>query len=238
MKTLLLFDIDGTILYLKMHRSKYFFNKVFREMFATEIPVEKMPNFSGMTDLKIIEDICLIGDLPLDKVLLRAEEIWERLLQEFRANISSDDIELTPNISNALRFANENSDFSLALVTGNFEANAYFKLRLFDFDRYFPVGAFGSDHANRNLLPSLAIHRANALFGSDFTPENSVVIGDSPSDILCAKASGALSVAVATGHHSSEDLAKYSPDLLFENLTSYKDCFTKILNIINHRHHQ
>jgi phosphoglycolate phosphatase-like HAD superfamily hydrolase len=45
-----------------------------------------------------------------------------------------------------------------------------------------------------------------------------VVIGDTPKDIRCAKAIGAMAVAVATGHHGAEDLAKAGADLVATSL--------------------
>jgi phosphoglycolate phosphatase-like HAD superfamily hydrolase len=46
-----------------------------------------------------------------------------------------------------------------------------------------------------------------------------VIIGDTPLDIDCAHACGAVAVAVATGHHSAEELATCSPDLLFPDFS-------------------
>jgi phosphoglycolate phosphatase-like HAD superfamily hydrolase len=81
----------------------------------------------------------------------------------------------------------------------------------------FVVGAYGSDHSDRNQLPELAIRRANELTGLRLTGDNTIVIGDTPADILCARAGRAKSVAVASGWHSREDLSRYAPDRLFDD---------------------
>jgi phosphoglycolate phosphatase-like HAD superfamily hydrolase len=44
------------------------------------------------------------------------------------------------------------------------------------------------------------------------------VIGDTPLDVRCARAVGARVVAVATGWHSTEELATHEPDLLLTDL--------------------
>jgi len=44
-----------------------------------------------------------------------------------------------------------------------------------------------------------------------------VIIGDTPLDVDCARACGAVAVAVATGQHRAVELAAHAPDLLFED---------------------
>ncbi|MEK7405980.1 MAG: HAD hydrolase-like protein, partial [Acidobacteriota bacterium] len=44
------------------------------------------------------------------------------------------------------------------------------------------------------------------------------LIGDTPADVLAAKANGLRSIAVATGISSFEELAAISPDLLVADL--------------------
>ena len=45
-----------------------------------------------------------------------------------------------------------------------------------------------------------------------------MIIGDTPADILCARAGKAAAIAVASGWHSASTLATHRPDHLFENL--------------------
>jgi phosphoglycolate phosphatase-like HAD superfamily hydrolase len=77
------------------------------------------------------------------------------------------------------------------------------------------VGAFGSDDADRRRLPGIARARAVAWSGREIAFERVVVIGDTPLDVDCARACGA--VAVATGQHPAPELAACGPDLLFES---------------------
>ncbi|MCZ7668668.1 MAG: HAD hydrolase-like protein [Chloroflexi bacterium] len=72
---------------------------------------------------------------------------------------------------------------------------------------------------DRNRLPEIAMKRAQELTGESFTGSNTVVIGDTPADILCARAGKATAVAVASGWHGSHTLAKYKPDHLLEDLS-------------------
>ena len=62
-----------------------------------------------------------------------------------------------------------------------------------------------------------------------FKPEQFIVIGDTPNDILCARHFGAKCVAVLTGRNQSrEKLAEFKPDFLVDDLSDT----TRILNIL------
>ena len=64
-------------------------------------------------------------------------------------------------------------------------------------------GGFGSDSEHRGELPAVARARAGG-----WARERTVVIGDTPRDIACARADGVRVVAVATGSFSAEALAE------------------------------
>ena len=86
--------------------------------------------------------------------------------------------------------------FRFSLVTGNFERIARLKLARAGIGDWFPEGqgAFGSDAEERERLPPLARSRAGG-----WPRERTVVIGDTPRDIACARADGLRVIAVATG---------------------------------------
>ena len=94
--------------------------------------------------------------------------------------------------------------FRFSLVTGNFERVARLKLARAGIGDWFAEGqgAFGSDAEDRELLPPIARARAG-----DWPRERTVVIGDTPRDIACARADGLRVVAVATGPFAVSELA-------------------------------
>lgn len=108
------------------------------------------------------------------------------------------------------------SEVTVGLLTGNVEAGALTKMRHFGMDHHFSFGAYGCDHADRNRLGPVALERASRLAGRSFTPEETLVIGDTPKDIACAAAMGARCLAVATGAFRAEGLegADYVADSL------------------------
>ena len=95
---------------------------------------------------------------------------------------------------------------AVGLLTGNLAAGAAAKMRHFGLDRHFPFGAYGCDHADRNLLGPVALERAARHAGRAFSPGETLVIGDTPKDIACARALGSPCVAVATGAFTMDRL--------------------------------
>ncbi len=109
----------------------------------------------------------------------------------------------------ALEELSGRADAILSLVTGNLEPVARLKLARAGLDRFFAggQGAFGSDAEDRTELPAIARRRAGALNGgAPYPRERTVVIGDTPRDIACARADGVRCVAVATGPFTADAL--------------------------------
>jgi phosphoglycolate phosphatase-like HAD superfamily hydrolase len=101
----------------------------------------------------------------------------------------------------------ERDDVRLSLVTGNLEPIARLKLKRAGIGHWFASGqgGFGSDSEDRTDLPGIARRRA----GHDREPhpqEHTVVIGDTPRDIACARADGVRVVAITTGPNTAAEL--------------------------------
>ena len=124
-----------------------------------------------------------------------------------------------PGVRPLLDALTTRDDVYLALLTGNYEPAARVKLEHFDLWRYFRCGAFGDDAPDRNGLLPRALARVEACGGPAVQPSASVVIGDTPLDIACAKAGGARMLAVATGSHSVEELRAAGADAVFADLS-------------------
>ena len=128
-------------------------------------------------------------------------------------------IEVMPGIPELIRALADRDDALVGLLTGNVEAGARVKLAPTGLWPYFRLGAFGSDHPDRRALPAIACARARALLAREFPFDRVTIIGDTPLDVDCARACGAMAVAVATGHHAAEELSACGPDLLFPDFS-------------------
>ncbi len=104
----------------------------------------------------------------------------------------------------------------IALLTGNWLEGAARKLAAIGLahDR-FVIGAYGDDAVTRDGLVPVAEARARA---AGLRWRRAIVIGDTPADVSCARAGGAVAVAVETGFATRSELERAAPDLLLPDL--------------------
>ncbi len=231
MKYLFLFDIDGTLLKFRDKRSRRIFSSVIEDIYGVECRSELMPDFSGMTDLKILRDIARAHELPLEPINSVINDVWEKLLIQFREITNTRDLMLLPGVDVLLESIDVNSDITKGLLTGNFKQNAYLKLGTYKLEKYFTFGAFGSDKENRNDLPELAFRRAEVETGARFTPDNTIIIGDSPRDIECGRVNNIKVLSVATGNFTIDKLQVHNPDLIIEDMSDYNSVRESFRNL-------
>jgi phosphoglycolate phosphatase len=105
----------------------------------------------------------------------------------------------------------------LGLVSGAMEGAARTKLIPANLNRFFIFGAYGSDSPDRAGLVGLAIEKASRLH-AHLSPSQVFVVGDTPRDIQAAQADGAVSVGVASGNFSRDQLAEAKPDYVLRSL--------------------
>ncbi len=123
------------------------------------------------------------------------------------------------------------SELTLGVLTGNYPETGRLKLEAAGLDTaWFPVAAWGSDAASRRDLPPLAMRRHETLTGRRLEPGHVVVIGDTPHDVDCARASGCRSLAVATGPYRADDLVASGADLVVEDLSGTESLVKWILD--------
>ncbi len=112
----------------------------------------------------------------------------------------------------------------LGILSGNMEGLVVPKLEAAGFRALsFVVGAFGSDDADRDKLPAIAVDRAERHFGVRVLPHEVAIVGDTPRDVSCARNFGAVSIAVATGDYTREQLEATSPTYLLQNLLAWTE---------------
>jgi phosphoglycolate phosphatase-like HAD superfamily hydrolase len=161
---------------------------------------------AGRTDGAIIRDLLANAGVPEEDFAARWVEVQAAAVEAF-AELCLPDLSgyVAPGIVELLgALAEREVDFRLSLVTGNLEPVARLKLARAGIGDHFEPGqgGFGSDHASRAELPPIARARAGG-----WPRDRTVVIGDTPRDIACARADDVRVVAVATGPFAVEALA-------------------------------
>jgi phosphoglycolate phosphatase-like HAD superfamily hydrolase len=110
----------------------------------------------------------------------------------------------------------------VGLLTGNIRLGAEIKLRHFDLWREFETGAFADDSEDRNEIAAVARERGARILKTDLRGEETLVIGDTPLDIRCARAIGAKALAVATGGATLAELKRHQPEWAVAELQEVK----------------
>jgi phosphoglycolate phosphatase-like HAD superfamily hydrolase len=177
-------------------------------------------DFRGKTDPRIVVDLMRAAGLGHEGIENRLAACFETYVRELEALIGDGGcVQAMPGIVALVRELSARDDAVVGLLTGNIARGAELKLRPTGLWPLFRVGAFGSDDMDRRRLPAVARGRARTVVGRDIPFERVTIIGDTPLDVDCARACGALAVAVATGQHAHDELASCRPDLLFADFS-------------------
>jgi len=219
MGKLVLFDIDGTLID-SGDASVIALNNVFRNLYEIADAFISV-RMDGKTDKQIIKEGLAANGLLIDDDDIPS--IVSNYLINLKKEINNDRKHLKPGVRELLIHLGQVNDFHLGLLTGNIESGARLKLDAFDLNRYFPFGAFGSDHEDRNRLLPIAIDKFSKRTGQDIRFEDCIVVGDTPKDVECSQPYGAISVAVTTGIYSSEQLTAAGADYILQDLTRAMD---------------
>lgn len=222
MKHLLLFDIDGTLVRMKKGRSRTVFRQVFSEVYGVHVPDEIFGHFAGRTDLHIIHETAKELGISQQRTDAGIVEFFRLLPLYFREYSSVEHIDILPGVSEIVEHLHLRDDVLLFLLTGNVRQPAYMKLAPFGLDAYFPDGAFGDISMNRSDLVPVALRKANSFVGEErFHAANTVVIGDTPADVACARDNELRVLSVGTGLYSEKELCSHQPDAYLESFGDF-----------------
>ena len=199
---LLLFDVDGTLLGRASAEHAAALREALHEVHGLDPAAARSPlSPAGRTDGEIARGLLLAAGISARTIDERAADVRAATCAAY-ARLCPADLSHTvlPGIATLLHDLAGRAEVRLSLVTGNFEPVGRLKLKRAGIGHAFPAGqgGFGSDSEDRAALPGIARARAGAD-GIAFPRERTLVIGDTPRDIACARADGVRCLAVATG---------------------------------------
>lgn len=226
MRRLVLFDIDGTV--LSGGPAKEAFRIALVEVFGTAGPIGRW-EFSGKTDPQIARELLTEAGLGEGTIDEGMPELWVRYLAELENRLPQSPTRALPGVARLLSLLGEDGGAALGLLTGNVIEGARLKLGSAGLGEWLSVGAFGSDSEVRRELHPIALRRAREHWGEPFTPNDVVVVGDTPRDVECGLAHGARTVAVATGRFGSGQLREAGADAVLESLEETDRALSAIL---------
>lgn len=212
--TIFLFDIDGTLVSTGGAGTRamvWAFGHAHGRADAISF------SLGGMTDRAIIrkalQDIgAADGEADIDAVL---EHYLARLRVEMAA---ASDARVLAGVTQALDIVETRPETAMGLGTGNVRRGAEVKLGALGLMQRFAFGGFGCDAEDRGELLAAGARRGAQQLGRRLADCDVLVIGDTPRDVLAARAIGAQCLAVASGPFSLDVLQATGADWVVADL--------------------
>ncbi len=210
---LALFDIDGTLLAGASAAHGRALRRALHEVYDVgdrDDDPSALPRVqaAGRTDLEIARETLLLCGRSARVIDDGLADLREVCVREY-ARCAPEDLSdcVVAGMQELLTEISQIGRIKLALLSGNLEPIARSKLTRAGIGHHFPFGqgAFGSDSEDRTELPAIARRRA-ALGGRSHPRSRTLVIGDTPRDIACARADGVRCLAVTTGPYRASEL--------------------------------
>ncbi|HOJ50529.1 MAG TPA: HAD hydrolase-like protein [Spirochaetota bacterium] len=206
MSLIFCFDIDGTLLSTNGAGTRSFKSATWH-LFNKKIDWSNI-SMAGRVDPGIFKDILKLIDYEY------SDDIWDKFkslyIENLKKEIKNSEVTVFDGVYEFLKSI-ENED--KILVTGNIKEGAKIKLGFKKLSDYFywDRSVFGDDALYyRDELADVLLKRNKSKIP--------VIIGDTPLDISLAKKTGGISVAVTTGIYTAEELKKYNPDFILDNI--------------------
>lgn len=223
---LLLFDIDGTLLQGASREHALALYESLGEVYGVRDPQAAGVQAAGRTDLEIARAILLCQGVSARRVDARMDHFSEVCCRRFARLCPASLVDrVVPGMVAVLDWLSADERARVTLVTGNLQPIARLKLARAGIGHHFASGqgGFGSDSEDRLDLPPLARRRAVSVpweaptdgeqgstvaRTSSYARERTLIIGDTPRDIACARADGLRCIAVSTGPYGAQELTQ------------------------------
>jgi phosphoglycolate phosphatase-like HAD superfamily hydrolase len=226
MQTLVLFDIDGTL--VRGGPAKEAFRMGLEHAFGTSGRID-VHDFAGKTDPQIARELLTAAGVAHPDVDQGLPSLWDRYLAELEARLPAEPMELLPGVADLLDALARAGGVALGLVTGNIARGAILKLGSVGLAGRFQVGGFGSDSEARERLPAIAMQRAASHFGVSFQRRQVVVVGDTPRDVACGLHEGVRTLGVGTGRFDVESLLESGAHAALSDFTDTEQVMACLL---------
>jgi phosphoglycolate phosphatase-like HAD superfamily hydrolase len=214
---LVLFDIDGTLLY-SLSAGIHAMSSAISELHGI-VPDFSKVEVHGRLDTLIWQELAGVHGYPTcdashERFRSTYSEHLERRLTERNT------VQRYPGAKELVDATRSHPALTVGLLTGNYEFTGRLKVRHAGIDPdHFVVNAWAGDAPDRRGLVPVAMRRYAERTGRTIGGDQVVIIGDTPYDVDCAHASGARCLAVATGHFDLDALRAAGADLAVKDLS-------------------
>jgi phosphoglycolate phosphatase-like HAD superfamily hydrolase len=205
----LFWDIDGTL--IKTNGAAAIpFKEALSDFLKQEVELDRK-KLSGFTDFEIIQTVAKSYG-----VKVHAEEI-EMILGNYAQNLptalQAGDAHSINNITEVLAEIHSSNDFENAIATGNCRPGAIAKLTHINLIEFFKTDKIFHASVKCQTRDQIIADAKQSLGHSQV----GIIIGDSPKDILSAKANKLRVLGVATGMHTVDELRNLQSEHVVES---------------------
>ncbi|MGA2368477.1 MAG: HAD family hydrolase [Dehalococcoidia bacterium] len=213
---LIIFDLDQTLVdFLPGHSETV--RRLFLQEFNIDVRLTGI-DFSGRSLTDNIAELARVNGIDVSSVRDHMGDLLASYERIFFSLMPPDLSKyVLPGVRQLLQHLTE-AGHLIVLYTGDSRAIARAVLSAAGLDRYFRLAVYGTEAKTRLDMAKLAVRKAGELMGMKFSGKDVVIIGDALRDIECARQLQALSIAVATGVHSVDDLKSGGADYVFKDL--------------------
>ena len=218
MKSLIFFDINGTII-ARDSRTDLPYEEAIKDLLNSENPMEGVDT-SARSDQDVFIEVLNRHNLKY------SEEKWNHFLKIYECKLKKyEDSDVWRENVDACAFVKEvhEKGHYLSLITGELSLGAAYKLKKIGLWDYFKTGGFGEDGLRRFDIADAAMEKALKVFDHDY--DSIYVIGDTTLDIQTARHLNANIISITTGSHSKEALLSYEPDYIIDKFSDIKSLF-------------
>lgn len=215
-RRLILFDIDGTLLYPGTLARKLLDQAVMEAV--GQSPHLTVEDVAGFTDPVIIRNALYHLKIREHHILDHVETILAGYLQALRQEYPRYDEPFLYDDAKNLVDSCREKGWAVALLSGNLREGARVKLERFNIWEDFVFGVFGDDAANRSDLLWIVPEVAWEELGEVFLHPDIILVGDTPNDARIAAEHGSKSLIVCRRPEWRETIAVQRPTCLVDSL--------------------
>ncbi|WP_433221464.1 HAD family hydrolase [Dactylosporangium sp. CS-047395] len=215
---LVIWDVDGTLIPADLR----WLRRSIAQTYGIDEAEVAFPDkkVHGYTDESIVVDTAAasgIASAQAEAGVPRFHEILARVMEAGRDELAH----AQPPYPGAVGSIAElhRRGFVQTVLTGNLRVAAEIKIQSLGLsgELDLEIGGYGSDERDRFRLPGVVARRYQDKYGAAVVPRRTVVVGDAPNDIACARSAG-FRVVVVAHRASRQELSNYGPDAVLDSL--------------------
>ena len=215
MKQLILFDIDGTILYPGT-LARELMNEVITDRIGKS-PDLQYRDVAGFTDPIIMKDALQKLGVNIHSHNNLVNEFLSQYLTRLRKLYPDyEEPRLYEDAMKLVRACKANG-WCVGLLSGNIRAGAKIKLERFNIWNEFSLGVFGDEVTSREDLLWLARERAWNELSKVYTYDQMVLVGDTPNDARVANLNNVRSLIVCRHPELYSQIEEQNPTWLVDS---------------------